>query len=66
MFLAIAVDNISLDDAEETVEAEEEAAREEHMAEVKEKYAPSGSANGDIALEVGRSFINTYVSVKQW
>lgn len=43
VFLAIAVDNISLDDAEETVVEEEEAAREEHMEEVKEKYAPNGS-----------------------
>ena len=44
VFLAIAVDNISLDDAEETVVEEEEAAREEHMAEVKEKYAPSNGS----------------------
>lgn len=43
MFLAIAVDNLTMSDEEEGAVAEEEAAREEHMQEVREKYAPPGS-----------------------
>lgn len=52
VFLAIAVENISLDDAEETMISEEEAAREEHMKEVKQIYAPNGSKNDTVPTEV--------------
>lgn len=47
VFLAIAVDNLTMSDEEEGAVAEEEAAREEHMQEVREKYAPPGSKAGD-------------------
>ena len=40
VFLAIAVDNISLEDEEEAVEAEEAVADAEHKEAIKEKYAP--------------------------
>ena len=40
VFLAIAVDNISLTADENQQVAEEESAREDHMKEVHEEYAP--------------------------
>ena len=39
VFLAIAVDNLTMTDDEATDVAAEEEAAAEHMAEVKEKYA---------------------------
>ena len=41
MFLAIAVDNISLTADEIEQVAEEEVARDEHMKEIHEKFVPS-------------------------
>lgn len=42
VFLAIAVDNLTMTSDEEVDAAAEEAAAEAHMGEVKEKYAPPG------------------------
>lgn len=43
VFLAIAVDNLTMEAEEDKSEKEEEEKREEHMNEVKEKYAPKDS-----------------------
>ena len=40
VFLAIAVDNISLEDEEEAAEEEQAVAEAEHKEAIKEKYAP--------------------------
>ena len=51
VFLAIAVDNLTEADLMGGDEDKEEEERQEHNAEVKEKYAPK-SANGDSKLEL--------------
>ena len=50
VFLAIAVDNITLDDDDEAAEEEAAQAEQEHKEAIKEKYAPPPSARYNTPL----------------